>query len=93
MKDWPQHKIETKKEEAQPDEKKQDRLMVRSTPIFKLRTKEGKNIQGINLAQQFGFSPQVLIFERLLEGKNEFVVRAIIPESELKKIKKAENKK
>lgn len=95
MKDWPQHKIEEKVKEREEPTPAQPKLYVRSTPPFKLRQKDGKHIQGINIAKQFGFMPEVLIFERLLIGKNEFVVRAILNDEEIAKAQKleADNKK
>lgn len=90
MKDWPQHTIKDKVEEKEATPV-QSKLYVRSTPVFKLRQKDGKNIQGINIKRQFGFVPEVLIFERLMTGKNEFVVRAILNDEEVAKAQKLES--
>ena len=91
MKDWPQHNIP----EDTGKEAEGSQLLVRSTPPFKLKQKDGRNIQGINIKRQFGFVPEVLIFERLMTGKNEFVVRALLTEKEAAKVQKleADNKK
>ena len=69
------------------EEKNQD-IRVKNTPVFKLKSKPKKHFQMIHLVNQFGFVPEVLIFERVLGMKNEFMVRAILTQEELEKEEK-----
>lgn len=53
-------------------------LRTISTPTFRLKMREGRMWQAISLKKQFDFMPDIIIVERI--GKNEFKVRAIVPE-------------
>ena len=52
-------------------------IQSKSTPPFKLKAKQGKNIQFINM-KQFDFSPETMIIERVINQKNVFKVHAIL---------------
>jgi len=73
--------------------KEQLALLVRNTPVFRLKPKEGRHFQAIDLKKQFGFLPEVVVFERLVNQKNLFVVRAILTDAEVKKDKAAQEAK
>ena len=62
-------------------------IRVRNTPPFKLKDKQGRNYQGINLKKQFGFLPEVIIIEKLPGHHDTVFVRAILTDEELKKEK------
>lgn len=64
----------------------------KSTPYFRLKDKEKKNFQAINLKKQFGFLPEVIIIEKLPGKRTILCIRAIMPES-LKELKLEEAKK
>lgn len=62
-------------------------VRVRTTPPFKLKDKESRKYQGINLKKQFGFIPEVIIIEKVQGYNNTMVVRAVLTEDEIKKEK------
>jgi|GEM_PF-6618844 len=62
-----------------------DELRVKTTPAFKLKDKQGKQFQFINLHKQFGFLPEVIIVEKVQGVKNAFIVRAVLTEEEMRK--------
>lgn len=47
------------------------------TPAFKLKDKQHRNYQAINLQRQFGFIPEVIIVEKMPRSNNVLRVRAI----------------
>lgn len=60
-------------------------IRVKSTEYFRLKSKPGKHYQVINIEKQFGFVPEVIIFERSLHSNNEFAIRAVLTPSEIEK--------
>jgi len=65
---------------------KEDRAVrFKSTPYFKLKDKQKRNFQVINLAKQFGFAPEVIIIEKLAGHNNALVVRAVLTSEEMDK--------
>jgi hypothetical protein len=62
-------------------------IQVRSTPPFKLKDKESRRYQGINLVKQFGFVPETIIIEKVQGYNNTIVVRAVLTKDELQKEK------
>lgn len=60
-------------------------VRVRNTPWFKLRKEQGRNFQAMNLKKQFGFTPEVIVIERMAGRNNVICVRAILTEVEAKK--------
>ena len=63
------------------------KLELRSTPAFKLKDKPGRGYQFINLKNQFGFIPEVIIIEKVRDHTNVIIVRAVLTEEEKKKQK------
>jgi len=57
------------------------RLQFRSTPPFKLKDKNNRGFQVINLKNQFGFTPEVIVIEKVPGQTNLLVVRAIVPQT------------
>lgn len=64
-------------------------IRVRSSREFKLKPKDGKNVQVIHI-KDFGFVPDTLIFER--KNNNWFVISAVLTPEEIKKLEKKEGK-
>ena len=62
-------------------------IKVRNTPPFKLKDREGRNLQVINLKKQFGFLPEVIVVEKIPRENNVLFVRAVLTDDELKKKK------
>lgn len=67
------------------DKKKDDDVRVKNTPIFKLKDKERRRFQAINLKNQFGFVPEVIIIEKVPGMNNGLIVRAILTDAEKKR--------
>lgn len=65
--------------------KEKPTIQLRSTPPFKLKDKVGRSYQFINLKRQFGFTPEVIIIEKVQNHTNVIIVRAILTEEEIKK--------
>lgn len=59
-------------------------IQVRRTGSFKLKDKENRNYQAINLIKQFGFLPEVIIIEKEQGRSNAFRVLAVLTEEEKK---------
>ena len=60
-------------------------IRVRNTPPFKLKDKEGRRFQAINLVKQFGFVPETIIVEKMVGVTNGLIIRAVLTPEELKK--------
>lgn len=58
--------------------------VVLTTPAFKLKDKEKRNIQPINLKDSFGVIPEIIVIEKVKGYNNAFYVRAIIDGKESK---------
>lgn len=65
--------------------KTDDSVRVKTTPPFKLKDKQGRNWQGINLLKQFGFLPETIIVEKLPGVTNGLIVRAVLTPEEIAK--------
>lgn len=55
-------------------------LLLKNTPPFRLKDRMNKNYRAIDIVKQFGFIPEVIIFERIAGTKDIFVVRAVVPD-------------
>ena len=51
---------------------------LKTTPVFKLQDKIGKNHVVLDLKKDIGFVPEKLVFERVLGLKNCFVIHGIV---------------
>ena len=68
------------------ESKKEPEIRVRSTPEFKLKDRPPKRrAQPINLKNQFGFIPEVIIIEKVWGKNNRMIVRAVLTPEELEK--------
>ena len=62
--------------------RKEDVEMI-STPMFRLKDKKGRNYQIINLKTQFGFSPEVIIIEKVAGKRDQLIVRGFIKKEDI----------
>ncbi len=63
--------------------KEPDKFRIISTPMFTLKDKVNKQFQFINLKNQFGFDPKVVIVEKVKGKNNTIIIRAVITNEEL----------
>ena len=64
-------------------------IRFRTTLPFKLKDRpRQRNYQAIHLVKQFGFTPEVIIIEKVIGKNNAFMVRAILTPEEVEKEKK-----
>ena len=57
---------------------------LKSLPSLKLKNKQGRNYQAINLKQAFGFSPEVIVIQKVANTNNRIIVSAVMPPSKKK---------
>lgn len=69
---------------------KEGQLRVRSTPIFKLKDKPGRNFVAIVLKDVFKFPPDSIVIERPAGTSNKIVVHAVLTPTEIEKEEKLE---
>lgn len=73
---------------------KKDNIEIKSTPIFKLKDRDGRDYQVINLNKQFGFIPDVIIVQKVKGQNNKLVVGAVMNnDKSVKKLKKVKDGK
>lgn len=60
-------------------------IVVRNTPAFKLKDRDGRRFVSIDLVKQFGFVPETIIVERIKGSKNVLIVRAVLTQEEMKR--------
>lgn len=60
---------------------------VKPTPFFKLKKDKEKSFQMIDLKKQFGFLPERVIIERMVDRNNVIRLIAVLPDKLLKKEK------
>ena len=70
---------------AKKDDGKQ---VIRSidTTIIKLKDRNNKHFVPIQLEDQFGFVPKIIVIEKVRGKNNAFIVRAILTEEMYKKL-------
>jgi hypothetical protein len=63
----------------------ENKFKVKSTPAFKLKDRNGRDVQFIDLKKQFGFIPDVICIQKVKGSNNGMMVHAVLTEAELKK--------
>jgi hypothetical protein len=59
-------------------------VRVKTTQPFKLKDKDGRRFVVIKLKEQFGFTPESIIIEKVQGHHNTLVVRAVMTEEAIK---------
>lgn len=70
---------------AVKSEKEEPFMRLRSSPLFKLKDKRGKNYVALNIKAFFGFVPEVVIIEKPIGENNKVFIRAILTKEEEEK--------
>ncbi len=60
-------------------------MVVRNSPVFKLKDKKLRNLLPIDLEKEFGFQPKLIVIEKVRGRNNTFFVRAVLTEEEREK--------
>ena len=69
--------------------KKEPEIRVKTSKVFKLKDRPGRNYQGVHLVKTFGFVPEIVIVEKVRGRNNALMVRAVLTKEELEKEKKS----